>query len=60
MAVNPLNYYMKFRRAYRLLDDVVNGIEAEMTRVEEDKPKAKIINEIIEDSISKSEDILNE
>lgn len=59
MAVNPQSHYVKFRRAFRILDDVINSLENEFTS-EQNNNNVIRINSIIEDAISKSENMMDE
>lgn len=58
MAVNPQNYYVKFRRAFRILDDAINSIENEFTN--DSNASVTTINNAIHDVISKSEDEMDD
>ena len=58
MAVNPQNYYVKFRRAFRILDDAINLIESEFTN--DSNTSVTTVNNAIHDVISKSEDEMDD
>lgn len=58
MAVNPQNYYVKFRRAFGILDDAINLIEREFTN--DSNASVTTINNAIHDVISKSEDEMDD